>query len=407
MISKAKNKILHVITGLNAGGAEFMLYNLLSRLDKTFFSSHVVSLTNKGLIAERIETLDVPVQALSIPRGMPDPRGIWRLRQIIQKHKPDIIQTWMYHADLIGGLAAKISRTNTPVVWGIHHTNLDPKNNKKTTLLTAKACALLSKSIPRRIVCCSKASAQVHAKLGYASEKMLVIPNGFDLEAFRPARGEQQAVRHSTMKGMKNLSGEKFGLDCGMLLVGMVARFNPQKDHRNLVQAAGMLKEWGVNCCFVLCGNGVDQGNAQLTRWISEAGVEDRFFLLGSRDDMPQITMALDVVCLSSAFGEAFPLVLGEAMACEVPCVATDVGDSADIVGDTGRIVPPRDPVALAGAIRELVEMGHEGRENLGKAARERVRERFELGSVVREYEGLYRSIVEEDFSPRMGIRED
>jgi glycosyltransferase involved in cell wall biosynthesis len=162
-----------------------------------------------------------------------------------------------------------------------------------------------------------------------------------------------------------------------------------------------------VDVAFVLCGRDVGWENELLASWIRQAGLEDRFFLLGPRDDIPRITTALDIACLSSAFGEGFPNVLGEAMACEVPCVATDVGDSADIVGDTGRIVPPRQPETLAGAIRELVELGREGRERLGKAARERVRERFELGNVVRKYEGLYRSIVEEDFSPRMGIRED
>ena len=173
----------------------------------------------------------------------------------------------------------------------------------------------------------------------------------------------------------------------------MVARFDPQKDHRNLVQAAGLLKERGVDCCFVLCGNGADAKNAQLIGWIRDASVEDRFFLLGPRDDIPTITAGLDIACLSSAHGEGFPNVLGEAMACEVPCVATDVGDSADIVGDTGRIVPPRNPEALAGAIGELIEMGHEGRKQLGRAARERIKEKFELGRVVKRYERLYEGL--------------
>jgi glycosyltransferase involved in cell wall biosynthesis len=384
-----KLKLLHIITGLSTGGAETMLYKLVSSMDRNRFSNTVVSLTGKGDMADRIESSGVAVHAMGMRRGVPDPRGVWNLRRVIREHKPDIIQTWMYHADLIGGVAAKMAG-KVPIVWNIRHSNLDPRENKKSTLWTAKACGLLSGKIPRRIVCCSESSRKVHARLGYDPKKMLVIPNGFDLEMFQPAPGEQQTVRYFTMKGMKNLKGEEIGLDPGVLLVGMVARFDPQKDHRNLVKAARVLRDWGIDCCFLLCGNGVDAQNVQLTGWIKDAGLEDRFFLLGPRDDIPMITAGLDIACLSSAHGEGFPNVLGEAMACEVPCVATDVGDSADIVGDTGRIVPPRQPEALARAIRELVELGREGREKLGKAARERVRERFELGNVVRKYEGLY-----------------
>jgi len=198
------------------------------------------------------------------------------------------------------------------------------------------------------------------------------------------------AGRHA---GVKNGGKDGSTVNRSTCLIGMVARFNPQKDHHNLVRAARILKDQNVDVAFVLCGRDVGWENEKLADWIRQDGLEDRFFLLGPRDDIPMITAGLDIACLSSAHGEGFPNVLGEAMACEVPCVATDVGDSADIVGDTGRIVPPRNPEALAGAIREMVELGREGREKLGKAARERVRERFELGNVVRKYEGLYEEL--------------
>ncbi|SDB62216.1 Glycosyltransferase involved in cell wall bisynthesis, partial [Desulfonatronum thiosulfatophilum] len=339
---------------------------------------------------KRLDASGVNVYFMGMRRGVPHPRGIWKLKQLIRKIRPDVIQTWMYHADLLGGLAARMAG-KTPVIWNIRHSNLDPKDNKKTTLWTAKVCALLSRRIPRRIVCCSEASRQIHEAIGYDQEKLLVIPNGFDLDAYRPDKEGRRMVNRLIGESVNQSVGGEMGPNT--LLIGMMARFDPQKDHRNLVQAAGLLREWGVDCCFVLCGNGVDAKNSQLSGWIRDAGVEDRFFLLGPRDDIPTITTGLDIACLSSV-GEGFPNVLGEAMACEVPCVATDVGDCADIVGDTGRIVPPRNPDALAGAIRELVEMGGEGRKQLGRAARERVRERYELGSVVKRYEGLYEDVV-------------
>jgi len=374
-------KIQHIITGLATGGAETMLHKLLSCLDRGLFSAHVVSLTDKGPTAEKIEALGVHVQALGMRRGIPDPRGIWRLRRCIQEIGPDIIQTWMYHADLIGGLAARCAG-NVPVVWNIRHSNLDARENKKTTLWTAKGCAWFSRQLPTRIVCCSEASRQVHTAIGYDPQKMVVIPNGFDLDMFAPDPAARESVRH------------ELGVGQSTFILGMVARFDPQKDHFSLIQCVRILASQGFDFRIVLCGKGMECENAQLAQWIQEAGLTDRFFLLGPRDDMPRITAALDIAVLSSAHGEGFPNVLGEAMACEVPCVATDVGDSAEIIGDTGVVVPPRDPVALAGAIQQLLEMGAPERVALGKAARLRVQERFELEGVARRYEQVYRNVL-------------
>ncbi|MFP4257950.1 MAG: glycosyltransferase family 4 protein [Desulfovermiculus sp.] len=374
-------RVLHIITGLSTGGAETMLYNLLSRMDRDLFANQVIALLGKGPMAEKIEALGVPVQALNMPRGMPDPRGVWKLARLIRHYNPDVIQTWMYHADLMGGLAARIAR-KWPVFWNIRHSNLHPKENKKTTIWTAKACALFSRRIPQKIVCCSEESRRIHAGLGYDEDRMLVIPNGFDLETFGPGQEAGKSLRSD------------LGLGQNALLIGMAARFHRQKDHLTLIQAARQLKNQGVEPFFVLCGQGMDWENEELCGWIKESGLEDRFFLLGPRSDMPRITAALDVACLSSAYGEAFPNVLGEAMACEVPCVATDLGDSGEIVGDTGRIVSSRDPEAMARAVKELIDMGIEGRTKLGTRARQRVAERYELGKVVKEYEKLYRSVV-------------
>lgn len=371
--------IIHIITGLNTGGAETMLYKLLSYIDRTKFESKVLSLTDIGSIGKKIEKLGISVKALGMKRGVPDPRYVFRLAAIFKKEKPDLVQTWMYHADLIGGLAAKLVR-NIPIVWNIRHSNLDPEGNKKTTILTAKACAKLSKTIPKKIICCSEASFKVHSELGYKEEKMIVIPNGFDLDAFKPDVEARYSVRR------------ELRIPDDAVIIGMVARFDPQKDHKNLINAAGVFCRSNKNIHFILCGDGITNGNKQLAKWIQEHNLQVNFHLLGRRADIARITTAFDIAS-SSSYGEGFPNVVGEAMTCEVPCVVTNVGDSAYIVGDTGIVVPPKNPLAMAKAWEKLIKLPAEERKILGKLARKRIEDNFEISSVVNQYEVLYNQL--------------
>ena len=377
MVSK---EIIHIITGLNTGGAETMLYKLLSNIDRTKFKLNVLSLTDIGSIAKRIEKLGISVKALGMKRGVPDPRFVFRLASIIKKEKPDLVQTWMYHADLIGGLAAKLSR-NIPVVWNIRHSNLDPEGNKKTTILTAKACAKLSKIIPKKIICCSEASFKIHSELGYKEDKMIIIPNGFDLDAFKPDAEARYSVRR------------ELRIPDDAATIGMVARFDPQKDHKNLIDAAGVLCRSNKNIHFILCGDGITNDNKQLVKWIQEYSLQANFHLLGQRADIARITTAFDIAS-SSSYGEGFPNVVGEAMSCEVPCVVTNVGDSAYIVGDTGIVVPPKNPLAMAKAWEKLIKLPAEERKILGKLARKRIEDNFEINFVVNRYMVLYSQLL-------------
>lgn len=379
-----KSKIIHVITTLGTGGAEMMLLKLLSNINRDLFDSEVITLIDVGPVGEKIHALGIPVKALGMRRGIPDPRGVLRLVKLLKKRRPHLLQTWMYHADLIGGLAARLVG-NIPVTWGIHHSTLTLEGNKRTTIWTAKICACLSRMIPEKIVCCSEASKYVHAKLGYVSKKMIVIPNGFDLEAFRPEAEARLSVRR------------ELGISPEAFVIGLVGRFDPQKDHRNFITAAGILinsmGEIKPEIHFVLCGNKITWENWELAEPITKAGLRHRFHLLGRRDDLPRLNAALDISS-SSSYSEGFPSVLGEAMACGVSCVATDVGDSALIVGSTGRVVPPKNPEALASAWRELIQMDLGERAALGAAARQRVLEKFNLPTIVGRYETLYQEII-------------
>jgi glycosyltransferase involved in cell wall biosynthesis len=373
-------KVTHIIGGLDTGGAEMMLYKLLSITDRASFKSEVISLTTVGPVGKRIREVRVPIHALGLQRGVPDPWFIFSLARYLRQQPPDVVQTWMYHSDLIGGVAARLSGS-CPVIWGIRSGTLDFQKSSKMTIWVARICAVLSRFLPERVVSCSEASRSIHVSLGYTAKNMIVIPNGVDMEKFWPDPSAKMRVR------------QELRVPSEALLIGLVARFDPQKDHANFIRAAGFLYTLYPDIHFLLCGDEITWDNQILAHWIDTAGIRAQCHLLGRRDDIPRLTAAMDIASLSS-YGEGFPNVIIEAMACGVPCAVTDVGDAALIVGDTGRVVPPRDPQALAAAWQELIEMGAEKRAELGTRARQRVEERFSITAAAAQYEALYRELA-------------
>lgn len=371
-------KVAHVITGLFTGGAEMMLYKLLSGLDRRVFDSEVISLADGGPLAKEIQALGIPVRALGMRRGVPSLPAVYRLANWLRRSSPQVVQTWMYHADLAGGLAARLTG-GVPVVWNIHHAGLE--RSKRLTRLIARLCAQISDWLPARIICCSEASRKTHTDFGYASDRMVVIPNGFDVDVFEPDPEARRSVR-----------GE-LGIAETALLIGLVGNFRPEKDHRNFVEAAGQLHATHLQVHFVLCGERVSWDNPELRAWIEAAGIRTTCHLLGPRTDIKRINAALDIAC-SSSWSEAFSIAIGEAMACAAPCVVTDAGDSAMIVGETGIVVPPRHPEALAAAWKKLLGLAPEARRELGLAARRRIQKHFSLSTIIGKYQRLYEDVA-------------
>ncbi|MDO3377829.1 glycosyltransferase family 4 protein [Geoalkalibacter halelectricus] len=332
--------ITHIITGLNDGGAEGVLFRLCTH-DKE--NRHVViSLMDEGKYGPRLRTEGVDIHCLNMPRGRVTLTGITKLYRLLRRIRPDVVQTWMYHADLLGGVVARLAGIKA-ICWGIRHSNLEPGKSASSTIIIARLCAILSRWIPRAIVSCSAQAAGVHQRLGYVKEKFTVIANGYNLEEFSPTPQDGKRLR------------TEWEVNDDTPLLGMVARFDPQKDHLNLLQALARLKETGQVFRCVLVGTGMEHDNRELQHWIAQAGVENHIMLLGRRNDIPAVMAAIDVHVLSSSFGEAFPNVLAEAMACATPCVATDVGDAALIVGDTGWVVPPSNPDALFQSVSHAI----------------------------------------------------
>ncbi|HVL39649.1 MAG TPA: glycosyltransferase [Fimbriimonadaceae bacterium] len=372
-------KVLHIITGLEVGGAETMLFKLLGKCEEMGTMSEVLSLKDAGPIGARILTMGVPVHTLDL--GSPAVGGFAACRRVIRSVRPDVVHTWMYHANLLGGLAAR-SLGIRRIVWGIRSADAFTRA-KPMTKAVIRACQAMSRRIPAQVVFCSERARDLHCRSGYPADRCVVIPNGFDLGRFQPDD-----------RARANLRAE-LGLSPDSVLVGLIARFHPDKDHQNFVDSAKRAIQIVPDLHFVLAGSGCAMDNIVLRGWISEAGLASRFHLLGRRDDVERLTAALDMAVLSSAT-EAFPNVVGEAMACGVPCAVTDVGDAAAIVGDTGLVVPPKDPEALGAGIAHLASLGSGKRRILGERARARIEQNFELGAVARHYRELYERLVKE-----------
>jgi glycosyltransferase involved in cell wall biosynthesis len=367
--------IVHIITGLGDGGAEAVLFRLCTA--DTGHRHLVISLGDLGKYGPLLQERDISVTAMRMPRGRVTLSGLWLMWRKLRKLRPDAIQTWMYHANLLGGIVARLAGYPN-VIWGIHHTTLDPRHHPRVTIMVAQLCARLSRLVPRHIICCAEQSRTIHARLGYDSSRMRVVPNGYDLTIFRPDPTARAALR------------AELDLDPAAPVIGFVARFDPQKDHGNLLAALSLLKRRGLYPTCLLIGSGMTEGNGVLTDLIDRLGIKNQVRFLGRRSDIPAVMNALDLHVMSS-LGEAFPNVLAQAMACGTPCVSTDVGDAASIIGDTGWIVPAQDAVSLAEAItKALSEIGGPSWQARRVTAYQRVESLFSIERMAEGYHTIW-----------------
>jgi glycosyltransferase involved in cell wall biosynthesis len=374
----SRRRLVHVITGLANGGAEGVLFRLVAATRERV-DHRVVSLRDEGIYGPRLRELGIPVVALGADSAVGAVRLLPRLWRRLRTWRPEVVQTWMYHADLAGGVAARLAGCRN-VVWGIRHSNLD--REKWTTRRVARWCATWSGIIPRAIVCNSEVAAGIHQKLGYRSDRFRIIGNGIDLERFAPDPAAREGLR------------QEWRAAPGELLLGMVSRWNRQKDFGNLLAALRILHDRGLSFRCVLTGTGMDGNNENLRTLIQEKGLAAQVLLTGPRNDVPAVMNALDVHILSSR-GEAFPNVVAESMACGTPCIVTDVGDAAQIVGDPNRLVPVQAPELLAEAVWRLRgELARDGRESIGARCRARMAERFGLERMTQAYLSLWNELA-------------
>ena len=373
-------KILHVIVGLETGGAELMLKRLVqAQAGLSEFRHSVVTLTSVGSVGEELRSMGVPVDALGMRGPLGAARATVTLSPPIRAVRPDVVQTWMYHSDLIGGIAARIAGVRA-VVWGIRTTDITSAGRTATVAVRA-ICAKLSAHVPAAIVCAAEAARRAHVASGYNASRMLVIPNGFDLA--------QMATEPKDVAALRDAYG--FGSDT--LVVGSLGRRHAAKDHATFLRAAAAVVRQDARARFLLIGRDVDLRDRELAWLVAATRHPERFAFLGQRRDVPVCLGAMDVFCLHSR-NEGFPNVLGEAMAMGVPCVATDVGDAAVLLGDSGEVVPKETPDALAAAILRMLSRTDEQRRRVGELGRQRIRQHFTIESAADRFAALYRRLV-------------
>ncbi len=359
-----------------------MLLRLATHMDPARFPCRVVSLIPPGAVGDRLREAGIAVDTLNMRRGIPSPLALWRLMRILRSFRPDLVQTWLYHADLLGLAAVRTAFPFHPrpaLVWNLRCSFMDLKQYPLTTTLTLKACAALSRW-PDAVLTNSSEARCFHEGLGYRPKQFKIIPNGFDTGLYRPDEAARRDVRN------------EFGIPQDAPVIGHVARFDPMKGHDTFIEAAALAESRLDNPHFLMIGRNVDADNVRLTRWLSQSGLRaENVHLLGERADIPRLMAAMDVH-VSSSRGESFPNTVGEAMACGVPNVVTDVGDSAILVGDSGRVVPPESPAALADTIAAL--FSHDCPiKNIGQSARKVIEKNYSLAAIAEDFSLFYEAI--------------
>ena len=380
MARKEKIIIVHIIAALNVGGTEMMLYKLLPRMRRGRFENIVLTLKEKGSLSKDFESQNIRVYNVGGMGGVLRISALIRSLKILRQINPDLIQGWLAHGNLIASLASAFLPYRLSTLWNVRYTARPKGETRRSILFIIKLLSILS-FLPQKIVFNSKAGADDHCRMGYRSDKSCIIPNGFDTKLFSPSEKNRSCVRSEL-----NISEEA-------ILIGLIGRFDPLKDHRCFLKAGEKLLSNKREIYFLLAGREVDWQNRHLEQLIEKLGMSEKVFLLGERKDVPRITAAFDIATCSS-LAEGFPNVIGEAMSCGIPCVVTDVGDSAWLVGDSGMVVPPRNHEALCKAWLKLIRMGSAERRILGEKARKRIENHFSIQKVVKKYEQLYEEQV-------------
>jgi glycosyltransferase involved in cell wall biosynthesis len=367
-------KIVHIIIGLNVGGAELMLKRLIESHSNQINVEHtVISLTDHGVLGEQLSSQGVVVYCLGMRSITKVPIAFFKLRRLINQLKPDVVQTWMYHSDFIGGLAAKSLGINK-IYWNVRNTKLSGRGFGN--FIFRKSCAFFSYFIPKNIIYVSNSAKDEHVSAGYVKSKSVVINNGFDVQYFSFQKSSRDKIRN------------EWGVAENDFLVCSIGRYADAKDHVTFIKSLKIAMSKKNNIFAVIVGKDIP-GNKYLLEEIGR--FNDRFILLNSRNDIPAVLSACDLFCLHS-ITEGFPNVLGEAMSVGLPCITTRAGDAELILNNKKLTCDVGNSHDIAEKIVEVSEMALADLKELGEANRNRVVNNYSLSSVVDKYTGLYNS---------------
>ena len=367
-------KVIHIITGLGDGGAERTLFKVCKY---DLLNDHIViSLKGPGKYYSLLNKLGIEVYCLNI--NFFSIYKFFFLMKLLNKLKPDVVQTWLVHADFLGGMAARLIGIKN-IVWNIRYSNFKVGKAKLATILIIKILSKLSFLIPKIIVIVSKRAKKIYTIEGYDKKKFRFIPNGYDLSILKP------------LKIKKNSFQKRIKIKKLVPLIGNVARYDQKKDHLNLLNALSLIRRKNIDFFCILIGSNIDNNNIILTSEIKKLKLSKNVKLLGQNDNILQVMNGLDILVQSSRYGEGFPNVIAESMACGTPCIATDVGDAAFIIGKTGWIVPPNNSIKLAKAIEKgLKEIGTKNWNKRCFEARLRIKKNFTVSKMLQSYNEVW-----------------
>ncbi len=377
--------IVHLVGTLERGGAELFLQRLCRQLGtvEPTWTQSVWTLGSRGALADDIEAAGTEVRAFHIHKH---PRALLQLKALIaalRSSNASLLQTWMYHADAVG-VAARICGMRAPQVWTLRQSNLSSSVNTASTLAIIRLCAMASGSVPAAIVAGSHAARTAHQAVGYRTADMPVVHNGVDTSRFAPHPERRAAIRR------------QWGVSDDTLVFGYLARVSPVKAHDVLLAAAATLTSLapsGRQWRLALIGHGATMSDPSFNALVTTLGLEDYVIAPGPHGRPEEVLPGFDVA-VSSSLGEGFPNGVAEAMAAGLPVIATDVGDTAQLVGTTGVVVPPADVTAFGRALAEALGTDRAALSHAGRAARERAEQHFRELDAVRAYADLYRRLA-------------
>jgi glycosyltransferase involved in cell wall biosynthesis len=356
-----------------------MLTRLATHSDREKFQHVVISMTDEGVFGAHIRDAGIALHCLGMRRGRPSFSALVRLIQLLKLERPSIVQTWLYHADLVGLIALKLARLKAPIIWNLRCSDMPGGYHSRMTAWIIRCLSWLSRC-PEAVIVNSQKGLKDHERYGYRPRRWQMIPNGFDCEHLRPDQVSRQRLRQT------------LPIPEHAIVFGLIARYDPMKNHDGFLRAASAIAEVYPAVHFLLAGEGVVDTAPAFSSYARLPSLKGRVHFLGRVANIPAVMTSLDVLVLSSAFGEGFPNVVGEAMSCGVPCIVSDVGDAAAIVGETGLIVPPSDVEALIRAMTKFVEMRASQRMALGDEARSRIVNHYAIEKIVAAYESLYKA---------------
>jgi glycosyltransferase involved in cell wall biosynthesis len=378
--------IVHIITSTNVGGAQMMLYRHLRTMGDERSAHSVISLMPIGPLGRSIAALGLRVFAPDRPGSLAFIRFQLQIPGLLASLRPDTIHCWMYHACLCGLWARRASGLETAgLIWGVHHSLSDLEHEKPVTRLVIRTLARTSRYADA-IVYCSAISRAQHEGLGFAADRSATIENAVDSNEFQPDPAAGDRIRSLA------------GIAPARAIIGNVARAHPMKDHISFVRTIHEIVMRGRDVHGVIIGEGHEGGPA--CRLADEIGIADRLSLVGLRGDVAALTPGFDVFLLSSRWGETFGIAVAEAMSAGVPCVVTDIGDCASLVGETGLVARPGDVPGMADAVISLLDLAPAARRQLGQQARRRVRDHFTIERYVERTANLYRNTTAQRLSP-------